>query len=148
MPAARQMDEPWIILPYFASNLQSARLDVGKKIKQQNERIIMESINKIELQGYVGTVRANTVGEKQVVNFSVATEFMYKGKDGAGVSETTWHNVVAWSSKEMPDLSGIVKGVPVHIVGRMRCNKYTNAEGTDKLFYEVAASQIRILTEA
>ncbi len=107
----------------------------------------MESINRIELQGYVGTVRANTVGEKQVVNFSVATEFLYKGKDGAGVSETTWHNVVAWSSRDMPDLSGIVKGVPVKVIGRMKCNKYTASDGTEKQFYEVAASKINILTD-
>ena len=41
----------------------------------------MEQINKIELQGYVGTVRTNIVGDRMVANFSVATEYFYKSKD-------------------------------------------------------------------
>ena len=48
----------------------------------------MEHINRIELQGHVGTVRANEASGKKVINFSLATEYFYK-KEGAGVSETT-----------------------------------------------------------
>ena len=35
----------------------------------------MEHINRIELQGHVGTVRTNEVSGKKVVNFSLATEY-------------------------------------------------------------------------
>jgi single-strand DNA-binding protein len=120
---------------------------VGRIIKIKSGENLMEYINRIELQGRVGTVRTNTVNGSMVVNFSLATELLYKNREGGGVSETTWHNVVAWSGKEMPDLSGITVGTSLNVVGRMRSTKYTAADGTDKHFYEVMASRIRIVTE-
>ena len=107
----------------------------------------MDYINRIELQGRVGTVRTNTVNGSMVANFSLATELLYKNRDGSGVSETTWHNIAAWNSKDMPDLSRIVVGASLNIIGRMRATKYTAADGTDKHFYEVIASKIRIITD-
>jgi len=107
----------------------------------------MEHINRIELQGRVGTVRKNTVNGTMVANFSIATDFLYKSRDGSGVSETTWHNVVVWSNKEMPDLSKIAVGMPVYVSGRMRTTKYTSADGTEKYFYEVVANKLRFIAE-
>ena len=107
----------------------------------------MEDINRIELQGRVGTLRTNTVNGTMVANFSLATDLLYKNREGAGVSETPWHNVVAWSGRDMPDLSKITIGMPLYVSGRMRTTKYTTAEGTDKYFYEVLANRIRFVTE-
>ena len=107
----------------------------------------MEDINRIELQGRVGNLRTNTVNGTMVANFSLATDLRYKNSEGAGVSETTWHNVVAWSGRDMPDLSKITIGMPLYVSGRMRTTKYTTAEGTDKYFYEVLANRIRFVTE-
>lgn len=108
----------------------------------------MEHINRIELQGRVGTIRRNTVNGTMVANFSLATDFLYKNRDGSGVSETTWHNVVVWSNKDMPDLSRITVGMPVYVSGRMRTTRYTSADGTDKHFYEVVANRLRFIAES
>ena len=107
----------------------------------------MEHINRIELQGRVGTIRTNTVNGSLVANFSIATDNLYKNRDGSGVSETTWHNVVAWSGKDMPDLSQITVGMPLHVIGRMRSTKYTASDGTDRYFYEVMAQKISPVTD-
>lgn len=107
----------------------------------------MENINRIELQGRVGTVRTNVVGGNKVANFSLATDYLYKNRDGSAISETTWHNIVAWANKEMPDLGLISKGSPVHVLGRLRSNRYTTAEGTEKQFYEVVAYRIKLISE-
>ncbi len=107
----------------------------------------MEHINKIELQGRVGTVRTNIVGDNMVANFSMVTEYLYKTRDGGAANETTWHQVTAWEGRDMPDLTQITKGTPVHVTGRLRTFKYTNSEGVDKQLYEVVAYKIRILTE-
>ena len=107
----------------------------------------MEHINKIELQGRVGTVRTNIIGESMVANFSLVTEYLYKTRDGGAANEITWHQITAWEGKEMPDLNMINKGTPVHVTGRLRTFKYTNAEGIDKYLHEVVASRIRILSE-
>ena len=108
----------------------------------------MEYINSIELQGRVGTIRTNVVGDTKVANFSLATEYLYKSREGAAISETTWHNVVAWANRQMPDLGEITVGTPLHLTGRLRTNRYTSADGTEKMFYEVLAYKIRRLNEA
>ena len=47
----------------------------------------------------------------------------------------------------MPDLSRIVVGTSVNVIGRMRATKYTAADGNDKYFYEVLASKVRMITD-
>ncbi len=106
----------------------------------------MEHINRIEIQGMVGSVRANEYNGSKVANFTVATEVLYKTREGA-VSETTWHTVVVWESKENPDVHKITKGMPVNVVGRLRTSKVTNIDGTEKIYYEVLASRVRILRD-
>lgn len=108
----------------------------------------MEHINRIELRGRVGTVRTNVVNNSKVANFSLATDYLYKGKDGNAMSETTWHNIVAWEGKDIADIDKICKGTPVHLVGRLRTMKYTNSEGVEKLLYEVIAGKLKILSES
>lgn len=105
----------------------------------------MEQLNRIELRGNVGNIRISEVGESKVARFSVATNFIYKGKDNEGVVETTWHNVVAWSGKGMSDFTAITKGAPVYVTGRIRTSRFTGSDGTEKTVYEVVASKIEVL---
>lgn len=107
----------------------------------------MDHINRIELQGRVGTIRTNFVGESMVANFSLVTEYLYKNREGDGVNETTWHQVTAWEGKDMPDLGKITKGTALNVTGRLRSFKYKNAEGVERQLYEVVAYSIRILNE-
>ena len=140
-------DDSRIFLPYFAVNISSAH----KMWRENNEHLkrgnLMEHINRIELQGRVGTVRTNIVGDSMVANFSVVTEYLYKTRDGGAANETTWHQVTAWGGRDMPDLSALTKGTPVNVIGRLRTFRYTNSEGVDKILYEVVAGRIRILSE-
>lgn len=106
----------------------------------------MEQINKVELQGNVGTVRINEVGDNKVARFSLATNHAYKSKEG-DVIETTWHNIVAWSNKSMPDFEKIRKGTCLNITGRIKVSKYTANDGTDKQLHEIIANKIVFVTE-
>lgn len=107
----------------------------------------MEHINRIELQGVVGMVRLNNVHDMQVANFSLATDYLSKNYAGDFVCETCWHNVCAWEGKGICDLNQIQKGSKVRVVGRMRSSRYTDAEGCEKTFYEVLASEVTIINE-
>ena len=113
---------------------------------QKMRENLMDHINRIELQGMVGSVRANEYNGTKVANFTLATEVLYKTREGA-VSETTWHNVVVWESKENPDVHRIAKGMPVNVVGRLRSSKVTNVDGTERTYYEVLASRVKLLKE-
>ena len=108
----------------------------------------MDHINRIELQGRVGTVRTNIVGDTRVANFSLVTEHLYKTRDGNAVSETTWFNVAAWHSKDMPDFERLAKGMPIYVSGRMRTSRYMSADGVERQYYEILASKVRFIEES
>lgn len=107
----------------------------------------MEYINRIEVQGRIGSIRVNEVNGSKVANFTIVTEHLYKSRDSGAVNETTWHNIVAWSSRDIPEPEKLAKGMPVNVTGRLRSNKYVSAEGTEKHFHEIMASKVRILAE-
>lgn len=127
-----------ITLPLVSPGTR-VRTDVNQTFKT------MEQINKIELRGNVGNVKIQEYGGSESIRFSLATNYAYKGKDGQPVIETTWHNVTAWSGKGMPDFHKIDKGSLVHVVGRLRCQKFENSDGVEKQVYEVLANRLTII---
>lgn len=108
----------------------------------------MEQLNRIEIRGRVGNTRTSVVGEKTVCRFSVATNFVYRNSENVAVEEVTWHNCNLWSSKRFPDLSIIKIGAAVSVVGRVRTNKYTGSDGTEKYSTEVVVNDLQILPES
>ena len=44
----------------------------------------------------------------------------------------------------MPDFSRICKGSCVYVLGRLRQNRYTAANGEERTFYEVLATRVKI----
>ena len=98
-------------------------------------------INRVELQGIVGTSKVISIGDKKVVRFSLATNYAYKDKEGYPVIETTWHARSAWAEKE-DDLTMYRKGTPLHIEGRIRNIRYTDASGCERTTLEVVATKI------
>ena len=106
-----------------------------------------EHINRIELQGRVGSVRTNEYNGSRVANFSLITEILYKNREGEAISEAMWHNIVFWCGKESQEFEKIVKGAAINVTGRLRENRYTSADGTERLFQEVLANNLRVLQE-
>lgn len=107
----------------------------------------MEQTNQVLIRGRVGIVRMNTVNERKVCNFSVATNLVRRNSDNATVEEVTWHNCTAWSGKRLPDLSLVKIGSPVEVKGRLRNNKYTGADGTEHYSTEISVIELTILQE-
>ncbi len=96
-------------------------------------------MNRIELRGTVGSVYVKTFSNEKVSSFSVATDYSYVSKDSPPIVETTWHRVVAWNCPE------ISKGSKVHVLGRLRANRYTDANGNQKFVYEVLANGVKVI---
>ena len=107
----------------------------------------MEQLNRIELRGNVGTVRISEAGTGRMVRFSLATNYLYQTKEGNGAVETTWHNIVAWESKAIPDVGIVEKGCPLYVSGRLRSSRYTAADGSERISFEVVANRISRVTE-
>lgn len=107
----------------------------------------IDSINKVELQGRIGAVKTSQFSAGTVAKLSVATNFMYKDKDGNPVIETTWHAVTVWSGKDISKetLESVKKGDGVHVVGRIRQLRYTDVNGNERTVMEVLAHQLEII---
>ena len=103
-----------------------------------------KSLNKVELKGNVGQDPkiVNIENGGTVIRFSLATHETYRTKDGEWKEETIWHNIVAWSSKNMPDFSKIRKGTFIELVGKIRYIKFRSSSGEEKNITEILALKI------
>lgn len=106
---------------------------------------LMEQLNKIEIRGYVGSVTLHHGSEREMARFTVATSTAYRDREGGAVIDTTWHNVIAWEGKGMPDLDKIQKGGKIQVVGRIRNQKYVGVDGIERTSYDILASKVNII---
>ena len=105
----------------------------------------MEQLNRIEIRGIVGSVFVKSIGNAKVANISVATDYGYTTKDGSSVIETTWHYVTAWEGRDIQNLDQLKKGSFVHVLGRIRNRKYTAADGTERIAYDIMANKVQMI---
>lgn len=105
--------------------------------------------NKVQLIGNLGQdPEVKSIGEdKKVAHLSVATNENYKNAKGEKVTETQWHNVVAWG--KLADIAEkyLVKGTEVVIEGKLINRNYTDKQGVKRYATEVQANELLILTK-
>lgn len=106
-----------------------------------NER---NSINRVELQGRIGTVRISPGRVKLTANFSLMTEHVQKTANGKTIVEACWHNVAAFQDEGVC-LDGLTRGAVVHLEGRLRNCRYTAADGSERVFTEIIASTLKVI---
>ena len=82
---------------------------------------------------------------KKVAHFTLATDDGYKNSDGQKVSETTWHNIVAWNG--LADIAGrfLKKGNQVAVEGRIAYRTYEDKKGVTKNITEIVLNDIILL---
>ena len=105
------------------------------------------TINKVELQGRIGTVRIQSIDDKLVANFSVCTEKFHTDNEANRIIEVMWHHVCIWEGQGR-NLGGLSRGVLVHVTGQLRHQKYFDATGNERIFTEVLADTIAIINES
>jgi single-strand DNA-binding protein len=105
----------------------------------------MEQLNRVELRGTVGSIYVKEFGTTRCVNFSVATNYCFKDRDGCPVIETTWHRVLAWEKPDTADAFKMKKGDSVHVLGRLRIQRYTGADGVERQTVEILAQRVNEL---
>lgn len=108
---------------------------------------MLEQLNRIELTGTVGSVNLQYTGDVKSAKFSIATSVAYKSRSGEPVIETTWLSAICFEGKGIDDLSGLHKGSIVHLTGRIRNTRYTDAFGNDKSVAEVVVRTLDQLSD-
>jgi len=105
------------------------------------------SVNKAILVGNVGNdpqVRY-LEGGTAVAKFSLATTEKYRNKAGELVSQTEWHNVVAW--RHLAELAEkyITKGRQLYIEGKITNRSWDDKDGNKRYTTEIVANSIQML---
>jgi single-strand DNA-binding protein len=96
------------------------------------------SLNKIMLIGRLGRDAETrfTTNNVSVTNYSIATDYRYKGKN-----ETTWHNIVSFNLSDYFK-ENLKKGRKFYVEGRLTKRDYTDKDGNKRYNTEVISERL------
>jgi single-strand DNA-binding protein len=103
--------------------------------------------NKVQLIGNLGmNPEVKTLdGGKKLAKFSIATNENYKNAKGEKVTDTQWHNVVAWGKTAEIIEKFLKKGSEVAIEGKLVNRNYDDKEGIKRYVTEVEVHEVLML---
>jgi single-strand DNA-binding protein len=103
--------------------------------------------NKVQLIGNVGAKPEikDIENGKKFAKFSMATNEKYRNANGENVTETTWHNLVAWGKVAEICEKYITKGCEIAIEGKLISRSYEDKQGVKKYITEVQVNEILLL---
>tara|TARA_Y100001934_G_scaffold224763_1_gene268986 strand:+ start:1980 stop:2321 length:342 start_codon:yes stop_codon:yes gene_type:complete len=103
--------------------------------------------NRVSLIGHVGAdPEVKSFDSKgKLAKFSIATNETYQNGKGEKVTETQWHNVVAWNG-----LAGVIekhvkKGSFLIVEGKIVNRAYSAKEGEKRYITEIIANSMNFL---
>jgi single-strand DNA-binding protein len=105
--------------------------------------------NKVQLIGNLGNnpeIRTLESGKK-MARFSMATSETYRSTTGEKVTETQWHNIVAWGKVADIAEQFLVKGSEIAVEGKLINRNYTDKDGIKRYVTEVQVNEVLMLGE-
>ena len=104
-------------------------------------------LNNVALIGNLGKnpeLRYTTSGQA-VCNFSLATNEIYKDKNGVGQKKTTWHNIVIWGKLAEAANTYLTKGATVYLGGKIDNRSYDDKNGNKQFVTEIICDTMKML---
>jgi single-strand DNA-binding protein len=103
--------------------------------------------NKVQLIGNLGqNPEIKTLdGGKKMAKFSIATNEAYRNANGEKITETQWHNLVAWGKLAEIIEKYITKGSEVAVEGKLTYRTYNDKDGNKKYFTEIQVNELLML---
>ncbi len=105
------------------------------------------SVNKVILIGHLGgdpEVRYTPEGNP-VTTFRLATNEVWKDKEGNKQERTEWHRIVAFGRLAETCGEYLSKGRQVYIEGRLQTRSYEDREGVKRYVTEIVAQNMQML---
>lgn len=103
--------------------------------------------NRVQLIGNLGMnpeIKTLESGTK-FAKFSLATNETYKNSKGEKVTETEWHNIIAWNkTAELAEMF-LEKGKEVAVDGKLTTRSWEDEKGNKKYMTEVVCNEIVFL---
>jgi single-strand DNA-binding protein len=103
--------------------------------------------NKVQLIGNLGNDPeiVNLDGGNKLAKFSIATNETYKNAKGEKVTDTQWHNVVAWGKTAEIVENYLTKGNEVAVEGKLTHRSYETKEGEKRYVTEIRCNELLML---
>lgn len=103
--------------------------------------------NKVQLIGNLGKDPeiTNLDGGKKLAKFTIATNETYKNQKGEKVTDTQWHNIVAWGKTAEIIEKYVAKGKEVAVEGKLTSRSYDDKEGNKRYITEVVCNELVML---
>ena len=103
--------------------------------------------NKVQLIGNLGNnPEIITLDSgKKLAKFSIATNENYKNAQGEKITETQWHNLIAWNKTAEIAEQYLEKGKEVAVEGKLTTRSYDDKEGNKKYITEIVVNELLLL---
>ena len=103
--------------------------------------------NKVQLIGNLGNDPEiiNLESGKMLAKFSIATNESYKNAQGEKVTDTQWHNIVAWGKTAGIVEKYLTKGKEVALEGKLTTRSWDDKEGNKRYITEVVCNELLML---
>ncbi len=108
------------------------------------------TVNKVILIGRLGAdpeIRYAPSGAP-VVNFNLATNHVWKDREGKMQEETAWHRIVAWNRLAEIVKEYARKGHRLYVEGRIRYREWEDQSGQRRFTTEIIATAVQLLEAA
>jgi single-strand DNA-binding protein len=103
--------------------------------------------NKVQLVGNTGNdpeILTLDSGKK-LAKLTIATNETYKNDSGEKITDTQWHNVVAWGKTADIIEKYVTKGSHIAIEGKLTHRSYDDKNGEKKYSTEVVVSELLMM---
>ena len=84
-------------------------------------------------------------GNRKKARFTLATTSSYRNSEGERVTDTQWHNIVAWGPQAAFAEKYLQKGQEIVVEGKLMHRDYQDSKGEKKYITEVVVNQVLIL---
>ena len=103
--------------------------------------------NKVQLIGNLGNDPEVITLEsgKKLAKFAIATNESYKNSNGEKITDTQWHNIVAWGKTADIIEKYVAKGKEVAIEGKLTSRSYETKEGEKRYITEIVCNELLML---
>jgi len=103
--------------------------------------------NKVQLIGNLGNDPEiiNLESGKMLAKFSIATNESYKNNKGEKITDTQWHNIVAWGKTAEIVEKYVTKGKEIAVEGKLTSRSYETKEGEKRYVTEVVCNELLML---
>jgi single-strand DNA-binding protein len=103
--------------------------------------------NKVQLIGNLGQDPeiVNLESGTKLAKFTVATNESFRNAKGEKVTDTQWHNVVAWGKTAEIVETYLGKGKEVAVEGKLVHRSYETKEGQKRYVTEVRCNELLML---